>query len=140
MPPTTPATIPAKIIIIVYIFTLNPVFKELEIIYRIAIYAPPIIPPFNIPFFEHLRAIIVLLISILKKEIDIITIGIVVSAILVHDSNMEYNSIPINVNIIDVKTPIINFIYLFSFMFSKLHLSFIILYAIYLNLEQWIVV
>lgn len=50
-PPIAPATIPAIIIIIEYIFSANPFNIILDSIYINNIYINPIIPPFTIPFF-----------------------------------------------------------------------------------------
>ncbi len=85
--------------------------------YRINIYVPPIIAPFNIPFFFIFILTIELPINILTVVIAIIDGEIMLSDVFVY-VNMAANTINSNIVIInDIIIPIIIFIIVLFFIF-----------------------
>lgn len=81
-------------------------------------YIPPIIPPLTIPFLLIFLVEIVLPINILTKDIAIITIGTVVSEILLYVNTIEKINIPIKVIQKEINNPFSIFTYKFSWLFS----------------------
>ena len=107
IPPIIPATIPSNIITIVYILTVNPVFKILDNIYNIIIYIIPSILPLISPFLLNFPIEIALPTKMLTIVIPITAIGIVLSDKFVYVNIIENINKLTKVKAIDINNPLI---------------------------------